>query len=307
MSRIKGNHEYADMFPMATPEELEDLTASVATVGLINPIVVTPDGLILDGRNRLEACKRAGVDPVFVERDGDDDDYKEFVIGVNTTGRRESMTVQIAAAATALILGHEKRKNGRWERNSIIQNSGLQGAAEKESMRCAGLVLDILGPPHLEAIRDGEATLHYKYEEARRIRDEREQAEERERQAAEEEKRAEEYAREYFATHTAAKQWLGENGPFDEGITQALDVYLAYHRAERAKEEERKRKQAEERRIKQERLDRFGRFIEAFVNNFSVGLDMLTNPERDEILANLRDDLRAEYLQIESTYLKGRN
>lgn len=306
MSRIKGNHEYADMFPMATPEELEDLTASVATVGLINPIVVTPDGLILDGRNRLEACKRAGVDPVFVERDGDDDDYKEFVIGVNTTGRRESMTVQIAAAATALILGHEKRINGQWRRGSLGRNPDLKTPQMKEPLAQAGLVLDILGPPHLEAIRDGEATLHYKYEEARRIRDEREQAEERERQAAENEKRAEEYAREYFATHTAAKQWLDENGPFDEGITQALDVYLAYHRAERAKEEERKRKQAEERRVKQERLDRFGRYIEAFVSAFPTGIDMLTNPERDEILANLSESMRAEYLEIETTYIRGK-
>lgn len=307
MSRIKGNHEYADMFPMATPEELEDLTASVATVGLINPIVVTPDGLILDGRNRLEACKRAGVEPVFVERDGDDDDYKEFVIGVNTTGRRESMTVQIAAAATALILGHEKRVNGQWRRGSLGRNPDLKTPQMKEPLAQAGLVLDILGPPHLEAIRDGEATLHYKYEEARRIRDELEQAKERERQAAEEEKRAEEYAREYFATHTAAKQWLEENGPFDEGITQALDVYLAYHRAERTKEEERKRKQAEERRVTQERLDRHARHLGSFVHYFNVGVDMAKEPERDEILATCDQHVRNEFLEIEAKYLKGRD
>ena len=67
--------------------------------------------------------------------------------------------MQIAAASTALILGHDKRKNGRWVRNSIIQNSGLQGSAERESLRCAGLVLDELGPAHLCEIRDGDASL----------------------------------------------------------------------------------------------------------------------------------------------------
>jgi len=40
------------------------------------------------------------------------------IIGVNTTGRRDSMTVQIAAASNALILGPERRKDGRWIRNT---------------------------------------------------------------------------------------------------------------------------------------------------------------------------------------------
>ena len=57
--RIKGNHPYADAFPMASEEELEELASSIAAVGLIHPIVLTPQGEVLDGRNRLAACEKA--------------------------------------------------------------------------------------------------------------------------------------------------------------------------------------------------------------------------------------------------------
>lgn len=39
-------------------EEIEVLTESIATVGLIHPVVVTEDHLLVCGRHRLEACRR---------------------------------------------------------------------------------------------------------------------------------------------------------------------------------------------------------------------------------------------------------
>lgn len=67
------------------------------------------------------------------------------------------MTVQIAAASTALILGHERRKRGRWVgwSNDTLQSS-VKSRAESEALRCAGLVLDELGPAHLREVRDPE-------------------------------------------------------------------------------------------------------------------------------------------------------
>lgn len=150
---------------MASEDELVELTESVASVGLIQPIVVTPDGLVLDGRNRLAACGRAGVDLRLEVRDGSDDDYKEFVIGVNTTGRRESMTVQIAAASTALILGEDRRKNGRWIRNTHSTDSRTMDRTEKDAHYRCGLVLDVLGRGVLREVRDGVTSLNAAYEQ----------------------------------------------------------------------------------------------------------------------------------------------
>lgn len=51
----------------------------------------------------------------------------------------------MVAASTALILGEGKRKNGRWERNTITRNSGLQGKTELDELRRAGRIEEGLG------------------------------------------------------------------------------------------------------------------------------------------------------------------
>lgn len=306
MSTAKGNHPYADEFPMASQDELDELAASIATVGLIHPIVLTPQGLVLDGRNRLAACEKAGVKPVFETRDGDDDDYKEFVIGANTTGRRESMTVQIAAASVALVLGHDKRKNGRWVRNSIIQNSGLQGSAERESLRCAGLVLDELGPAHLREVRDGEASLNAKYEQARRQKDEREQAEARKVEAERQAEQREQRAADFFNGDPDAQAWLDAKPTGTFANKRAAFAAIQEEREEiRQAEQARREAEEAERRETEERINRHARYVEAFVTNFGTGLDMATNPERNEILTACEPRIRDRFLEIETTYLKG--
>lgn len=186
MSDIKGVHPYADEFPMASEDELNELADSIAAVGLIHAVVITPDGLVLDGRNRLEACRRADIEPHTELRDGTDDEYKEFVIGVNTTGRRESMTVQIAAASTALVLGEEKRVNGQWKRNALGEDLHLTTDSKKALAQC-GLILDTLGRDALREVRDGAASLNAVYERAVEAREADRLARERlEREAAEE-------------------------------------------------------------------------------------------------------------------------
>ena len=64
-------HPAASVFPMLTDEELDDLAADIKDNGLQQPIVMS-DGVLIDGRNRLIACERAGVEPTFTELNGDD-------------------------------------------------------------------------------------------------------------------------------------------------------------------------------------------------------------------------------------------
>ena len=236
MTTITGVHPYADAFPPASDEELDALTESVASVGLIHPIVVTPDGLVLDGRNRLVACERAGVEPQCVVREGSDDDYKEFVIGVNTTGRRESMTVQIAAAATALILGTEKRINGQWRRSSLGEDPNLTQAKWKLALSQCGLVLDVLGPDALIQVRDGRSTLNAVYAAAQKAV--REQEERRQREA--EEAAAEAQAKEFIEAN--APDLAAEVGGL--AIHTYTEAFAVWEKRNREEAEARRREEA---------------------------------------------------------------
>src|SRR5262245_36867601 len=64
-------HPAAEIFPMLDDEELDELAADIKANGLVHPIVVK-DGLLVDGRNRREGCKRAGVEPRTEELNGMD-------------------------------------------------------------------------------------------------------------------------------------------------------------------------------------------------------------------------------------------
>jgi hypothetical protein len=57
-------HKYADLYPLASEDELSRLTEDIKKNGLANPITLH-EGQILDGRNRYIACQSAKVKPRF--------------------------------------------------------------------------------------------------------------------------------------------------------------------------------------------------------------------------------------------------
>ena len=116
---------------------------------------------LLDGRNRLAACKLAGVDPTFVVVDTD---AAAFVLSSND--RRRHASTGARAASVALVLNAEgKRKNYRWERGSVpdagdgdtseTRSRGSRNWAQ--SVAQAGTVLDHL-PELLPEVAAGSGT-----------------------------------------------------------------------------------------------------------------------------------------------------
>jgi ParB-like nuclease domain len=70
-------HPAASAFPGMKKRDLKELTEDIKANGLRNPILVTADGLLVDGRNRLRAWKEAGlalkdIPTTTVELDKDD-------------------------------------------------------------------------------------------------------------------------------------------------------------------------------------------------------------------------------------------
>jgi hypothetical protein len=57
-------HPAAELFPMMSASELQELADDIKANGLLEPIILH-DGQILDGRNRLQACVMAGVEPQY--------------------------------------------------------------------------------------------------------------------------------------------------------------------------------------------------------------------------------------------------
>lgn len=95
-------HPVADLFPMLAADELAELAADIKARGLLHPIVLDADGRILDGRNRYAACELAGVEPNFVDYDGDDPDGYALAVNIQRRNLTKSQIAILAAKASKL-------------------------------------------------------------------------------------------------------------------------------------------------------------------------------------------------------------
>jgi hypothetical protein len=76
-------HPAAALFPMLADDELDELVADIKTRGLLQPIVLDAEGCVLDGRNRLAACKKAGVKPDFTTYANGDPNGYALAVNIN--------------------------------------------------------------------------------------------------------------------------------------------------------------------------------------------------------------------------------
>jgi N6-adenosine-specific RNA methylase IME4 len=107
-------HELANLFPLMDESQYSDLVADIKENGLIESIILY-EGKILDGRNRYNACNDAGVEPSFVEYEGED--ALSYVISLNLNRRHlnESQRAMIGARLANMKHGGDrKNQESNW-------------------------------------------------------------------------------------------------------------------------------------------------------------------------------------------------
>jgi hypothetical protein len=114
-------HPDAAIFPMMDADELASLAADIKANGQRFPIVIgkfEDREVIVDGRNRFEACQIAEVEPKFEQLNGHDP--KAFILSVNI--KRRHMTAGQRAMATAMIYPHPQKELGRGKKSSLNED-----------------------------------------------------------------------------------------------------------------------------------------------------------------------------------------
>jgi len=140
-------HDAAEWFPMMSDESLDALVIDVKANGLSTPIVLTKDSQVLDGRNRLVACDRAGVDPIFETYEGSDP--VGFVITSNIVRRDLSKAQRAIIAAYALPRFEEEARRRRTSGKKLPKGQAGRAAdragqvfgVNSEYVRMAKLIL----------------------------------------------------------------------------------------------------------------------------------------------------------------------
>lgn len=130
-------HPAAALFPLESDDKLQELAASIKTNGLLEPISVTPNGVLLDGRNRIKACAIAGVEPMVAVVDPRDP--IAFICARNVHRRHLSTAErsEIAAKLATLDRGRptEKGPNGPFIAPTIEQAAELLNVSPRSVKR----------------------------------------------------------------------------------------------------------------------------------------------------------------------------
>lgn len=187
MSEFLGEvHPLAARWPMMPDDELAALAESIAADGLSHPLVLDDQGRLVDGRNRLEACRIAGVSPKYLTPRGlDTEEAVRSYIGRVNAQRRNVSTGQKAMAVADDLAAQGKRKNGRWARGTVHNpDSGISADKTwRNLLNLAGLVID-WRPDLTDDVIAGSITLNAAAEQAEAARDVQARAEAEERRQA---------------------------------------------------------------------------------------------------------------------------
>lgn len=150
-------HPAADIFPMLDGPDLDALAEDIRAHGLRNPVIVI-GSKVLDGRNRLAACDRLGIEATFRQYEGDDP--VAFVLSENLHRRHlnESQRAMVAARIATLRKG---RPVANKSANLPICAPTQAGAAERlsvgeRSVRHAREVIEKAAPEVVAAVERGQ-------------------------------------------------------------------------------------------------------------------------------------------------------
>ena len=112
-------HRYAGLFPALVGDERDRLRESLQRDGFDRdrPIIVTPDGAIIDGRNRRDVCCEVGVEVdafVLVREFADDAEIAAYIRSANLARRHLSARQQRELAGRLVAVdGVSTRDAGR--------------------------------------------------------------------------------------------------------------------------------------------------------------------------------------------------
>ena len=148
-------HPACSAWPTMKPEELRELANDITANGLRDPVTLTPDGLLLDGRNRALACEMASVEPTTMSFSGD-----PWLFSLSRNKHRRHLTTdQIALIAARLATRAVGRPKLEIASNEAIKNAEAAKAAgvPKTAIDSAKVVLEHGTSEEREAVESGKA------------------------------------------------------------------------------------------------------------------------------------------------------
>jgi N6-adenosine-specific RNA methylase IME4 len=153
-------HEYANLFPMMTPDEVLILRQDMRENGYREEFpIILYENKILDGRNRYVAALAEGIAPVF--RDHIGGDPLRYVIGCNLHRRHLNESQRaVVAAKLANMPNHRPNKSANLPTYEITQAAAAEMLNVSERAIRDVKAIEREAPELLPKMEGGELTAH---------------------------------------------------------------------------------------------------------------------------------------------------
>jgi hypothetical protein len=171
---LRGVHPVAAMFPLITGAEFDEFCASVKERGVELPISVNPEGLLLEGRNRLLTADKVGVEcPKTIV---DVEDEAGFIIAMNLHRRHLSIAARAIIAELLATMKHgDIGRIKPQELNLALAETSIEDAAKKMQVSQASVkmvrYLRTRYPKILAKAISGEMSLSAAHKMGKRMQD----------------------------------------------------------------------------------------------------------------------------------------
>jgi protein gp37 len=127
-------HRVAARFPALSEEKLIGLADDIKTNGQLHPIIITWDGVLVDGINRLEACELAKVKPNFRKLPKSFDEARIVRLIISSNLQRRDLEVG-QRAMLALELAPELEAAAKERQRAGKGADGSGGRGKKKNLR----------------------------------------------------------------------------------------------------------------------------------------------------------------------------
>lgn len=161
-------HPYANLFPLITGPEFDELVNDVREHGVMQPILLY-EGKILDGRNRYRAALEAGVPAPTEVFEGTDQEALARSLGLNLhrrhldTSQRSAVAAELANLSLGDNRGAHRPEEGSAKLRTLIGVSQEDAAkllnVSPRSVTAAVKLKNTAAPAILDAVKAGQIKL----------------------------------------------------------------------------------------------------------------------------------------------------
>jgi hypothetical protein len=115
-------HDVCKLFPNMKGKQFRDLKEDIELNGLVNPIIVY-EGKLIDGKNRLKACQKLGIEPKIEEwKPNAGQSLVSFIVSLNLRRRHLTSSQRAVIAKDLLPFYEAEAKKRQGKRNDLIND-----------------------------------------------------------------------------------------------------------------------------------------------------------------------------------------